>query len=174
MHKKTIIIKTLGFKVVDVITLTGHSVICLLLWICYNFQLVSLKIIKSCIFDYFLILPFILIFLLFRNLRNIKFYFFWFIFGLLQLLVYYNAKDNTDFFFARGTGLVSLKILLPVLIMFQILRQISLIVYKQEMILSLRHFRMSFYEEEENRNMTWMEVLFSLILYATAIIFNNG
>jgi len=173
MRKKIIIIKKLGFNVVDVISLTGHSIICLLLWVCYNFNLVPLEIIKSCTFVYFFILPLILISLLFRNLRNLKYYSFWIIIGLIQLLIYYCSKDNHDFFLARGTGLVSLKVLLPVLIMFQLLRQISLKVYKQEMIISIRHYRMNFYEEEEKRNMTWMEVLFSLILFATTIIFNN-
>jgi hypothetical protein len=168
-----IILKRLGFNIVDVISLTVHLLICLFLWVCYNYDLVPLGKIKSWTHAYFFILPLILIGLLFRNLRNLKYYWIWMIIGLIQLIIYHYAKDNFDFFFARGTGLLGLKALLPVLIIFQLLRQISLKVYKQEMIISIRQFRMTFYEEEENRNMTWIEVIFSMILFATSIIFST-
>lgn len=40
------------------------------------------------------------------------------------------------------------------------------------MIISIRQFRMSMWEEEENRNITWLEVLFSITIALTAVLSN--
>lgn len=167
-----IITNRFKFDLVEWISMIVHCLICLFFWTSYRFDLIPVSAIKIWTNGYFFILPLILIGLLFRNLRNVKYFIVWTIIGLIQLLVYFVIKDNPDFLFPRGTGLSGLKSLLPVLIIFQILRQISLKVYNREMIISIRHFRMTMYEEEDNRDMTWIEVLFSLILLASAIIFS--
>lgn len=79
------------------------------------------------------------------------------------------VKDNPDFMFTRKTSFEGLLALLPTLIMFQLLRQIFLSLKGQEMIISIRHYRMTMYEEEDRRNMTWLDVAFSIILMATAV-----
>lgn len=156
---------------VDFISLTIHLLICLFLWTIYEYGLIEIGKVKALTNFYFFMIPLLLIGLLFRNLRNTRFYIIWTIVGLIQLFIYFLVKDNPEFYFPRGTAFDGLKALLPVLIMFQILRQISLKVYKREMIISIRHYRMSWYEEEEKRNMTLIEVLFSLILFGTSITF---
>jgi hypothetical protein len=59
------------------------------------------------------------------------------------------------------------------MVMFQILRIIFIKTNNKEMIISIRKFRMTRWEEEDNRNMTWLEVGFSLTLFATVIATNG-
>jgi len=101
-----------------------------------------------------------------------RYYVIWVFIGVIQLTVYFYINDNPDFIFPNETGLSGLKALLPVLIMFQILRQISIKFFHREMIISMRYGRMTWYEEEDKRNMTWIEVLFTFILVGTTILFN--
>jgi len=157
---------------IEIITIVIHLMICAFLWICYSNNLFEPEKIKHWTSSYFLMLPLFLIGIQFRNLRNIKYFIFWTIIGFGQLFVFLIEKDNLDFKYFNGTGLDGLKALLPVLILFQILRQISLKAYKREMIISIRQYRMTLYEEEEKRNMTWIEVFFSIILFLSAIVFN--
>ncbi len=167
---KTVIEKK-RFNYVDLIILLTHILVCLILYTIYEYNLIEIGKVKAWTQAYFFLTPLLLIGLFFRNLRNDRFYILWLIIGIVQLFIYFQVKDNPDFYYPRGTAFDGLKALLPVLIIFQILRQISLKVYKREMIISIRHYRMSLYEEKENRNMTWIEVLFSLILLGTSITF---
>jgi hypothetical protein len=164
--------KNKKFRTLDWLSLIIHVLICLTLWFSYTYELFCIDFIKKTTNGYFFVLPIILLGVFYRNLRNLKYYVFWTIIGIIQVIVYFIARDNPDFLFPRMTGLNSLKALLPVLIIFQILRQMSLKVYKREIIISLHH-RISMYEEEEKRKMTWMEVLFSLILLASSIFFSS-
>ena len=119
---------------------------------------------------YFFILPLFMVGFQFRNLRNINYYLIWTFIGVMQLGVFMIEKDNPDFYFVNGSGIDGLKALLPVLVLFQVFRQISLKIYKREIIISLQKYRMTWYEEEK-RNMTWIEVLFSILLFGTSILF---
>ena len=167
---KTIIEKS-RYNYIDFLSLAIHLLICLFLWTIYKYDLIEIGKVKTLTNFYFFMIPLLLIGLMFRNLRDTRFYIIWTIVGLIQLFIFFLVKDNPDFYFPRGTAFDGLKALLPVLIMFQILRQISLRVYKREMVISIRQYRMSWYEEEESRNMTWIEVLFSMILLGTSITF---
>lgn len=156
---------------VDYITIAGHLLICTFLWASYTFEIIRIENIKQWTNIYFFAIPLFLIGLQFRNLRNLNYYFSWTIIGIIQLIVFVIEKDNSDFYFINGTGLGGLKALLPVLILFQIFRQISLKRFKREMIISLQQYRMTWYEDEEKRNMTWAEVIFSISLFGTSILF---
>ncbi len=158
-------------KRVDYITIVGHLLICTFLWTSYTFEIIQIQNIKQWTNIYFFALPLFMVGLQFRNLRNLNYYLIWTIIGIIQLIVFIIEKDNPDFYFINGTGLDGLKALLPVLTLFQVFRQISLKWFKREMILSLQQYRMTWYEDEEKRNMTWTEVLFSISLFGTSILF---
>jgi len=156
---------------IEIITIVIHVIICTFLWTVYSFKLFEIEQIKMWTNMYFFILPLFMVGFQFRNLRNNNYYLIWTFIGILQLWVYSVEKDNVDFYFVNGSGIDGLKALLPVLVLFQIFRQISLKIYKREIIISLQQYRMTWYEEEEKRNMTWIEVLFSILLFGTSILF---
>ena len=153
----------------DLMVILAHPIIGLLT--CYTYQqgLMEKGILKDFTWGYLFILPLMLIGLFFRKLRNMKFYLVWLTISIIQVFIYPLVKDNPDFTFPRGTSFDGLVALLPTLIMFQLFRQIFFSIKGQEMIVSIRHFRMTMYEEEDGRNMTWIEVAFSILLIFTAI-----
>jgi len=168
MNSKT---KTNKIGRIEIITIIVHLLVCTFLWTVYNFKLFEIEQLKTWTNMYFFVLPLFMVGFQFRNLRNFNYYSIWTLIGVLQLGVFMIEKDNTDFYFVNGSGIDGLKALLPVLVLFQVFRQISLKIYKREIIISLQQYRMTWYEEEEKRNMTWVEVLFSILLFGTSILF---
>ena len=156
---------------IEIITIMVHLLVCTFLWSTYNLKLFEIEQIKTWTNMYFFVLPLFMVGFQFRNLRNFNYYLIWTLIGVVQLGVFMTEKDNTDFYFVNGSGIDGLKALLPVLVLFQVFRQISLKIYKREIIISLQQYRMTWYEEEEKRNMTWIEVLFSILLFGTSILF---
>ena len=159
------------FGRIEIFTIVIHVIICTFLWIVYRFKLFEIEQIKMWTNMYFFILPLFIVGFQFRNLRNTDYYIIWTFISVLQLGIFMIEKDNPDFYFVNGSGIDGLKALLPVLVLFQVFRQISLKIYKREIIISLQQYRMTWYEEEEKRNMTWIEVLFSILLFGTSILF---
>ena len=157
-------LRTTHFLIIFLHCFTG-----LFFWASYKTRAIPIDTLKEIISSYNFLLPIVLIGLFFRKLRNVKFYLIWLVIGLVQLIIYQLAVDNPDFTFPRGTAFDGLVALLPTLIMFQLMRQIFYSIKRKEMIISIRQFRMTFYEEEDKRNMTWTEVLFSILLMLTAI-----
>jgi uncharacterized membrane protein len=93
--------------------------------------------------------------------------------GLIQLIIYNSVKDYPDFQFPIGKAFSGLKALLPTLLVFQIFRLVFYSLRGQEMILTMWQGRMTMWEKEENRKMTWIEVVFSLLLMGAIILFNQ-
>lgn len=162
----------LRLGVTDFLVVSIHLLVGLIFWTIYNLDWTSGTNIKQWISGYYFLMPFALVGLFFRNLRNFKFYLIWIVVGLIQLLIYISVKDNADFQFARGTAFSGLKALLPTLLVFQVFRLSFFSLRGQEMIVTMRKERMTMWEDEEKRNMTWIEVVFSLILMGTIILFN--
>jgi len=162
----------LRLRTTDLIVVSIHLLVGLIFWTTYNLDWTSGTNIKQWVSGYYFLVPFALVGLFFRNLRNFKFYLIWIAIGLIQLIVYYAVKDNPDFQFQRGTAFSGLKALLPTLLVFQVFRLIFFSLRGQEMIVTMRKGRMTMSEEEERRNMTWIEVVFSLLLMATIILFD--
>ena len=156
---------------IEIITIIVHLLVCTFLCTAYDLRLFEIEQIKTWINMYFFVLPLFMVGFQFRNLRNFNYYLIWTLISVMQLGVFMIEKDNTDFYFVNGSGIDGLKALLPVLVLFQVFRQISLKIYKREIIISLQQYRMTWYEEEEKRNMTWIEVLFSILLFGTSILF---
>lgn len=148
----------------------AHPLIGFLIWLTYQQNLIEGEILKKFTSTYLFLLPFILIGFFFRKLRNVKFYLVWLVFAIIHIPIYFAVKDNLNFVFPNGNAFDGLIGLLPTLIMFQILRQLFFRIKGKEMIISIRHYRMTMYEHEEKRNMTWIEVGFSILLMLTAIL----
>ena len=160
------------FDNVDVSCICIYLLGSLFLYLSYHYALFSVDKVKLWIYLSYFFVQFALFGLFFRKLRNDKLYLCWCFFGLLQLLVFFLLKDNSVFFNRGGSDLNSLRGLLPSLIVYQILRKIYYKIYKQELIISMSMGRMSFFEEEDNRNMNFLDVAFSLIMYGVICFFS--
>ncbi len=154
----------------DQIVILTHLLIGILIWFTYQSHLLDREFIRNFTSSYLFLLPFILIGLFFRKLRKIRFYLIWLIISLLQLFIYSKLKDNPDFLLPRGTAFGGLTGLLPTLVMFQLLRQIFYSINGKEMIISLQKGRMTMFEKEDRRNMTWLDITFSVILGLTSVL----
>lgn len=154
----------------DMVLISIHLFIGLLIWFTYQYHLIEVELIKNFTSSYLFLLPFLLIGLFFRKLRKIRFYFIWLTISIIQIIIYSKLKDNPDFVFPRGSSFDGLIGLLPTLIMFQLLRQIFYLIEGKEMIISVRQYRMTMYEEDDGRNMTWLDISFSLILGLTSVL----
>ncbi|MEP1358887.1 MAG: hypothetical protein ABJK91_11985 [Nonlabens ulvanivorans] len=149
-----------------------HLLVVLTMWISHEQRFLQTDTLRDFIDVYFFILPLLLIGLFFKNLRNFNFFIIWLTIGLIQLLTYPELHDLTGFQFYRGSAFDGLRSLLPTLLVFQLLRIVFIRTHNQELIISIRLFRMTMWEEEENRNMTWLEVGFSLTIALTAVFSN--
>ncbi|MEP2772688.1 MAG: hypothetical protein ABJH05_11095 [Fulvivirga sp.] len=156
----------------DILILAAHLLAVLTIWISYKHRLVPPESLKDFISGYFFILPIVLVGLFFRNLRNINFYGIWVMIAFFQPLIYPELHDLSGFQFYRGSAFTPLRSLLPTLLVYQLFRIIFIKTHNMEMIISIRQFRMSMWEEEEKRNMTWLEVLFSITIALTAVLSN--
>lgn len=154
----------------DLIIILTHLTIGLLIWGVYKNDLVDNKLLKDFTSTYFFLTPFLLVGLFFRKLRKPKFYLIWLIISIAQLLIYPFVKNNLDFDFPRGTAFDGLVALFPTLMVYQLLRLTFYSVKGQEMIISLRQYRWTMYEKEDSRNMTWLDIVFSIILGLTATL----
>jgi len=160
-------------NITDKLIIVIHLLAVLTMWISHEQRFIQTETLRDFVDVYFFVLPLLLVGLFFRNLRNFNFFIIWLTIGLIQLFTYPELLDLTGFQFSRGSAFDGLKSLLPTLLVFQLLRIIFIRTHNKELIISIRRFRMTMWEEEENRNMTWLEVGFSLTILATAIIFNG-
>lgn len=153
----------------DVIIVSSHLVVGLMIWCAHQYRLLDGKYLRDFSNAYIFLGPLVLVGLFFRRLRKIRFWFIWVLISILQLWIYSVVKDHPDFDFLNGNAFDSLVALFPTLLVYQVLRLIYYSVMGREMIVSLRQNRWSMYEEEEGRNMNWMDVLFSMVLGATSV-----
>jgi hypothetical protein len=149
-----------------------HVLVSLAFWTIYKFDLIPTQDLKGWISGYYFLVPFALVGLFFRNLRSFKFYLTWLTISIGQLLVYFMVDGLTEFSYPRGTAFSGLKALLPTLVLFQLFRMIVLRTQGRELIITMRRGRFTMWEEEDNRKMTWIEVVFSLLLMGIIVTFN--
>ena len=153
-------------------TILVHVLVSLAFWTIYKFDLIPAEEIKGWISGYYFVVPFAIVGLFFRSLRNFKFYIPWLVISIGQLVVYFMVDGQTEFFYPRGTAFSALKALFPTLTLFQLFRIILLRTQGRELIVTIRMGRFTMWEEKDNRNMTWIEVAFSLLLMGTIVTFN--
>lgn len=163
------IIKRSPLSKTEILAVTAHVVWSFFMWLLYNQNIIKIQTLKDIVNMYLFVMPMLLVGLFFRNLRNFNFYFIWLIIGIIQVLWYPKLVGISDFQFVNGSAFSGLISLLPTIIMYQLLRVIFIKTHNMEMIISIRQHRMSRWEEEENRNMTWLEVGFSVTLLLTAV-----
>lgn len=169
MTEKVRIIKYTPLKPIEIGVVLAYFVIALEIWLVNEWHIISYEQLKSFTHFYFLAIPFVLIGMMYSNLRNIYFFMTWVGIGLGQLLIYPKLTGLTQFQYLIGNAFSGMQALLPTLLMFQVLRILFISTHNKELIVTLRKFRMSMWEEEEKRYMTWIEVGYSLIIYATII-----
>lgn len=165
-------IKSKQLTKAEIATIVVHLLVSLVFWTTYKFDLLSTEDLKGLISGYYFLVPFAIVGLFFRNLRGLTFFLPWLAISIGQLIVYFMVDGLTEFFYARGTAFSGLKALLPTLVLFQLLRMILLKTKGRELIVTMRTGRFTMWEEEDNRNMTWIEVAFSLLLLGTIVTFN--
>jgi hypothetical protein len=156
----------------EITTVFVHVLVSIALWTIYKYDLIPTKDLKGWISGYYFLVPFVIVGLFFRNLRSFKFYITWLTVSIGQLVVYFMVDGLTEFSYPRGTAFSGLKALLPTLILFQLFRMILLRAQGRELIITMRKGRFTMWEEEDNRNMTWIEVVMSLVLIGTIVTFN--
>jgi len=151
--------------------LLAHLFISLAFWIVYEYDITTIDDLKSLVNAYYFVLPFVVVGVFFRSLRNFKFFLVWTIIGVGQIVIFLLVRDNPAFDFPRRTAFSALKALFPTLVVFQVCRLILLKTQNRELIVTMRKGRLSMWEEDDNRNTTWVEVFFSLLLMATIVTF---
>lgn len=164
-------LKNQKLNISDISIILLHLLISLFFWVSYKEKLMPIDQLKSWVSGYYFGLPMLLIGIFFRHLRKTYFFLIWIVIGIVHLYLFFIVRDNQDFFYYRGTGFDGLKSLLPVLILFQIFRQNLKKKYKLELIISMRKYRNSWYEDDEHRNLLMIEVVYSIILTAATVFF---
>jgi hypothetical protein len=148
-----------------------YLLLSLLLYLGYTFDVPQdINWLKWMLF-YTIAVPFMIIGAQYRNLRNPKYYLIWVAFAILQMLFYQLIKDVPELNFERGSALTGLRSLLPALIVFQLFRVYLLRRNGRDLIISLRKGRMTRWEPEENRNMSNIEIAFSMLIALTIVAF---
>jgi hypothetical protein len=91
----------------------------------------------------------------YRSLRNLKSFFIWYGFGTLHIVFYFLLKDNP--IYARASGVLLNTVLL--LLIFQVLRIISLKVQHQELVIPTRGGK----DLLDNRAITFLDFVLFMI-----------
>jgi hypothetical protein len=106
---------------------------------------------------YWFFFPYILMAGFYRQLRNALY------FGVFLLV----AVVQVIYWLTLNPSAMALPSLLAMLIAFQISRILSLLIFKEEVIIPYR--RISWWDEEDNRNVRWHDIMFSILIYGIII-----
>lgn len=144
-----------------------HLTIGLFFIMTYRRSLLEIETYKKLLSSYYFMTTFLLPIMYYRQLRDFKIYTIWIVVAIIQVVAYYLTRDNYDFRTFRGTSVDPLKAMLVMLMAFQVIRQLSLAWTKKEFI--AMHKGSKWFDKDDNRHMTWVDVLFSFILYGLII-----
>lgn len=104
-----------------------------------------------------------------KALINVKVYGIWLLIGFVQFIIYLIYGKESIFLNSYGihSSLAPHASVFIMLITFQILRQIFYLIESKEIIFYFqRHLNRDFY----NKKMTWLNVFFSMILFAITVL----
>ena len=163
----TISYKNNTLKNSDLVLWSVHILVSLLLWITYKYEIIPLETVSKAALFYFWMVPGLLLTCYYRQLRSYKVYLLWLITGIIQLVVYFIAKDYPDFQKVNDNNLASLKTLLVMLLSFQFFRQLFKLLTPWELIITIKRF--SSYDLDDKRKLIWLDYLFSLIIAACIV-----
>ena len=99
-------------------------------------------------------------------MRNLKVYIFCFTIGILHLFLYYLLKENTTLIGLKNNVVISLRNTIILLILFQILRFVSLKTQKQELVGVGRNNK----DVHSTREITRIDIILEVTYIATAFI----
>jgi len=103
---------------------------------------------------------------LYTSLRNLKSYLIWCFFGLLHLLVYFLTKSDQSLEMARGNASIILINTIPLLILFQVLRYISLELQHREFVAPAHGGGKDLFE---NKKVTFVDFIIFIIYIGVCV-----
>jgi len=156
-----------AIKTSHLVLWNAHLLASLLLWVTYKYEIIPLESVRKGISLYFWMIPALLLMQYYIQLRNYKVYLLWLISGIIQFVVYFIAKDNSDFQEVNGNNLAPLKTLLVMLLSYQFFRQLFKILTPWELIITAKRF--SSYDLDDKRKLIWLDYLFSFIIVACLV-----
>lgn len=136
----------------------------LLTFFILNPELINYSITLTSIYSFGTII--FLYFINYKSLRKIKVFIVWTIISLFHLYIYNKLGENPNLQMFRGSSLEYLKITWIALILFQIFRIISLLVFKIELVCPSK----SDIDLWDNREVKWNDKLFFGIYFFIMII----
>jgi hypothetical protein len=104
---------------------------------------------------------------LYKSLRNLTVFFIWLLFGLLHLLAYFELKDNTALQMFNGHSTTPLRNTIPLLVLYQMLRLVSLKIRGQELVVPNKISRTDMFDE---RQPTWVDFVYLIIFWTVSIL----
>lgn len=102
-----------------------------------------------------------------KSLRNLKVYFIWLLIGIMHLYLYFLLKDDPTLIMPRGHATFQLKNTLLLLIIYQVLRFLSLKIQKQEFVCPERGLKTDVLGE---RKPNWLDITLSFIYFSAVFI----
>jgi hypothetical protein len=121
---------------------------------------------RDVIYGYAMLTQLTLYGLCYKSLRNLTVFFAWVAIGLLHLCFYYSFKDDTTLQMFIGHSTTPLRNTVPLLILYQALRLISLKIQGQELVSPSRGFTTDIFDK---RKVNWLDfVLF--FIYCGCVI----
>jgi hypothetical protein len=103
----------------------------------------------------------------YKSLRNLKVYFIWLLIGIMHLYLYFLLKDDPTLNIPRGNANFQLKNTLLLLIIYQVLRFLSLKIQKQEFVCPERGLKTDILGE---RKPNWLDITLSFIYFSAVFI----
>jgi hypothetical protein len=112
---------------------------------------------KDFIFGYALLTQLFLYIVCYRSLRNLTVYFLWIGIGLFHFYLYQIFKDDPTLQMLRGHAAMPLRNTIPLLLIFQILRFLSLKIQGQELVSPSKGSATDLFDE---RKVNWLDIVF--------------
>ena len=150
----------------DRVTIILYLLLSIALWYYFD-NTTNSRSQRSLIFYYALGTQFCLYFFNYKSLRNLTVYIFWTLIGILHLLIYFQLKDNLLLENERGHAAAALRNTLVLLLLFQVLRFISVKTQQKELVCPSRVNKTDLFDE---RQVTFIDFVLFVIYLGTAII----
>jgi len=124
--------------------LLAHIVLCLFFYFIYWYSGISVSIIRTMVMLYSIGLVYFFYFNHYKVLTNTKVYLTWLGVAIIQFLIYYKCRSRSDLMSNYGMILTPLRSLFVFLILYQILRQVSLYFnHKEPVMMSRNEFNLT-------------------------------
>lgn len=110
-----------------------------------------------------------LYFIYYGSLRNLSVYFVWLLLSIGHLYLYYQLKDEASLLNLRGHAATGLRNTVILLLLFQLLRFISIKIQGQELVSPAKGGKRDFFDE---RNLTVIDYILFAVYFAATIFLN--